>query len=300
MESQDQTLLTFEAIGTHWTIEIFQILDATSKSRLSTAITERIEEFDRNYSRFRDDSLVTRISQMAGVYTLPPDAQPMFDLYRKLYEITKGKVTPLIGSLLHDAGYDASYSLQPKQIHEVAKWDDVLEYDFPTLRTRRPVLLDFGAAGKGYLVDIIGDLLRSHDVQYFCINAGGDILVSNAPHADLPIALEHPSDTTLAIGIATLSKGSLCGSSGNRRAWAKYHHIMDPDQLTSPRHIQALWVYAEHAMLADAISTCLFFVDPTILTNRFEFEYAIVRQDNSLVRSPHFPATFFNENTKAL
>jgi thiamine biosynthesis lipoprotein len=300
VDSQDPTLFVFDAIGTQWTIEIFQTLDEASKVGLSTAIAERIEEFDKHYSRFRTDSLVTRIAQKAGTYILPSDAQPMFDLYRKLYDITDGKVTPLIGSLLNDTGYDASYSLQPKEIHEVAEWDEVLKYNFPKLKTTRPVLLDFGAAGKGYLVDIVGGLLRSHSVQHFCINAGGDILVSNPPQDGLPIALEHPGDTSMAIGVATLTEGSLCGSSGNRRAWADYHHIMDPDQLTSPKHIQALWVYADDAMLADALSTCLFFVDPKKLAKHFAFEYAIVRRDNSLVRSSHFPATFFDKNTKDL
>ena len=291
-------VFTFDAIGTQWTIEIFQELSATRRTKIVTSTTDRIAAFDANYSRFRSDSLVARMAQKAGTYTLPSDARAMLDLYKKLYDITEGKVTPLIGDLLEDAGYDAQYSLQPKAIRGVPKWNEILEYDFPKLTVRRPTMLDFGAAGKGYLVDIIGELLHTQKVYAFSINAGGDILVSQPPTGTLPIALEHPADASMAIGIAKLSHGSLCGSSGNRRAWADYHHIMDPDKQASPMHIHALWVYAETAILADAISTCLFFASPELIARYFDFEYAIVKTDNSLVVSPKFPATFFGKDTE--
>jgi thiamine biosynthesis lipoprotein len=289
----DQPLcFTFEAIGTVWSIEFFEhVADADA---LLTSIKRRIDIFDRHYSRFRPDSLISCIAQGPGTYRLPQDAKPLFDLYERLYAITTGKVTPLIGNLLSDAGYDAAYSLQPKYLRQVPAWSSVLKYSFPMLTTTQPVILDVGAVGKGYLVDIIAKLLLARGVHHFSINAGGDIAVHGALRDALTIGLEHPDNPQLAIGIARIGSGSICGSAGNRRSWSGFNHIMDPQRQSSPEHIKALWVYAETAMLADAITTCLFFVTPEVLAKYFAFEYAIVNQDNSLVYSPKFPAEFFD------
>jgi thiamine biosynthesis lipoprotein len=283
----------FEAIGTHWRIEIGQPLDATHATAVEAAMHAHIELFDKRYSRFRPDSLIAEMSRKAGTYQLPPDAQPLFDLYRELYGLTAGAVTPLIGQVLSDAGYDASYSLQPKKLVSPPTWNDALTYDFPTLTTKQPVLLDVGAAGKGYLVDEIAALLREHDIHDCMINAGGDIFHHTDGQKSLRVGLEHPGDTTKVIGIATIHNQSICGSSGNRRAWQGYHHIMDPHTLRPVQDVTAVWVTAETTLLADALSTCLFFVSPKVLKTKYTFEYALLRTDYSLEHSLAFPAEFF-------
>ncbi len=101
----------FEAIGTKWTIDIRTPLLQNEADLLFEKILTRIDEFDKNYSRFRSDSLVTEMSRVTGHYRLPNDAKKMLDLYEKLYSLTKGLMTPLIGKSLEEAGYDANYSL---------------------------------------------------------------------------------------------------------------------------------------------------------------------------------------------
>ncbi|HEV7453841.1 MAG TPA: FAD:protein FMN transferase [Candidatus Saccharimonadales bacterium] len=287
---------TFEAIGTQWNIELYGTeaagIDTTA---LQAAVQRRIAVFDRDYSRFRSDSLVSAMARQAGMYTLPADAKPLFDVYHQLYLLSDGKMTPLIGRLLADAGYDANYSLQAGRLQRPPAWDDVLDYQFPALTIKQPVLLDFGAAGKGYLVDIIGDMLRLHGVRNFVVDAGGDSLCRTPPGQAARIGLEHPGDPSQAIGVATIANRSLCGSAGNRRRWASFHHIMDPVTLLSPEHIRAVWVVAGTTILADALTTGLYFMTPEVLQPHFDFEYAIVRQDYSLEHSTQFPAVFFTK-----
>jgi FAD:protein FMN transferase len=286
----------FEAIGTYWVIDLFDDISESDQQRLFKAIQKRIETYDKHYSRFRQDSLITEMAQKPGTYQLPADGKKLFDLYLQIYKLTKGKVTPLIGNLLSDAGYDATYSLQPKSLRAVPDWEAALDYHFPSLTTKQPVIIDVGAAGKGYLIDIIGELLAGYDVQRFCINAGGDLLSRGVE--PLPIGLENPDDTSQVIGVAQLAEGSICGSAGNRRAWGAFHHIMDPDTQRSPRHLKAVWVQAESALVADALTTCLFFVPPKQLREHFTFEYALLGEDNALERSAHFPAQFFTIQVK--
>jgi len=234
----------------------------------------------------------------AGSYHLPGDAEPLFDLYEQLYDVSDGLVTPLVGQLLADAGYDAEYSLQTKELHTVPEWFEVMDYTFPELRIKQPALLDVGAAGKGYLVDIIAELIEASGVHGFCINAGGDIRNHNVSSRLSRIGLEHPRTIEQVIGIADIPTGSICGSAGNRRTWNGFTHIMNPRTKQPPTNVLATWVSADTALVADGLATALFFVKASKLRERFTFAYAIIREDLSLEYSNDFPAQFFSEATK--
>jgi thiamine biosynthesis lipoprotein len=283
----------FEAIGTAWSIELYHPLGATEFEWLCRLVDARIEGFDQAYSRFRDDSLVTAMSQRPGRYELPPDAEPMLTLYRQLYELTEGRVTPLVGQLLAEAGYDTNYSLRVRELSAVPSWEEALHYENFWLELKRPVLLDLGALGKGYLVDLVGELLEREGVMDYCVDAGGDLRYRRGGGPVLPVGLEHPDNPAQVIGVAKLAGGSLCGSAGNRRAWDRFHHIIDPRLQESPRHIKAAWAVADTTLLADAMTTALFFAQAKKLTKHYNFEYAIINADNSLAYSPGFPAEFF-------
>jgi thiamine biosynthesis lipoprotein len=287
--------LTFEAIGTTWNIEVFDDISESAATKLKQKILARIDIYDKNYSRFRDDSLVTLIATEPGRYTLPDDAKPLLDLYEQLYKSTGGIVTPLIGQTLSDAGYDAQYSLKPGKVSAPPRWKDAMDYDFPHLTTRQPVLLDFGAAGKGYLVDIISNMLRHDGIKNYCVDAGGDMVYRTTSSKPLQIGLEHPLDSSMAVGVAKIHNQSLCGSAGNRRAWGRYTHIISPNSLASPTDIAAVWVTADSGLVADGIATALFFVSAAKIRPAFRFEYAIIRSDMSLQHSVAFPAQFFTE-----
>ena len=70
----------FDAIGTKWQIDIYENPGGKPKDHLINQIKSRIEIFDQAYSRFRSDSLITKMSLRKGVYNLPDDAQTLFDL----------------------------------------------------------------------------------------------------------------------------------------------------------------------------------------------------------------------------
>jgi FAD:protein FMN transferase len=286
------TTFRFEAIGTVWQIDIFQDVEALAEAALLSRITDRIDVFDKDYSRFRADSLVTKMSKEPGKYTLPADAKKLFDLYADLYTRTGGLVTPLIGNLIADAGYDANYSFTQKDLLQAPpSWDEALEYSYPDLTIKQPVLLDVGAAGKGYIIDIVGEILKQAGVENYCIDAGGDILYHNSE--SLRVGLEHPLNSEQVIGVYTLSRGSMCGSAGNRRVWNDFTHIINPHTKVSPKDILAVWVVAKDALIADGLATCLFFVSPEKLSDGYDFDYLIMYSDSSIECSPHFVVELF-------
>lgn len=284
----------FDAIGTHWQIDIPDDRPQTAVHATLKRIHQRIAEFDQAYSRFRADSLVTTISKQAGRYRLPADSGPMMSLYQQLYHLTDGLVTPLVGQLLADAGYDAQYSLQVQRpLTPPPGWEETLVYQKPYLTTKKPVLLDFGAAGKGYLVDLVCELLEAEKICNYCVDAGGDIRYRATDNTALRVGLENPSNTKQVIGISTLVNQSICGSAINRRAWGNFNHVMNPVTLQSVSSILATWVVADTTLIADAIATCLFFAPPEILSKEFLFSYLILKSDYSVEKSPNFPAELF-------
>lgn len=284
---------TFEAIGTTWRIDIADSYNEALQQEALRAVLARIAEFDKNYSRFRNDSLISTMARHAGVYILPPDAQPMFDLYHALYTLTGGAFTPLIGQVLVDAGYDATYSLKPGKLTPPPSWDEAMVYTFPTLTMHKPALLDVGACGKGYLIDLVGEIFQRFGIHSFCVDAGGDMLYANPSQTPLRVGLEHPHDVHQVIGVAEVLPGSICGSAGNRRAWGEFHHTIDPRTLSSPKQVLATWTIAPTALVANALATCLFFLPPETLHAKYDFAHCMLYPDMSIHASPNFPAEFF-------
>ncbi|MDR7085167.1 thiamine biosynthesis lipoprotein [Aeromicrobium panaciterrae] len=279
----------FEAIGTAWQIDTASPLTPETRD----AITARIESFDAAWSRFRDDSLVSQIARSGGTWELPDEADKLLRLYAELYEITDGAVTPLIGRALADLGYDANYSLtEQADPAPVPSWD-AIAWHRPFLTNLSPVLLDVGAAGKGLLVDLLGDVLEGAGVDSYTVDGSGDML--HRSDKALRIALEHPADTSRAIGVAELAAGqALCASATNRRAWGDgLHHVLDGRTGRPTGDIIATWVIADSCMLADGLATALFLAEPAQLMPRFTYEFVRMHADGRVEWSPEFPGEVF-------
>ncbi len=283
----------FEAIGTRWTIDIYDDLAVGSADRLFSMARDRIERFEEDYSRFRAGSWLTRAGGEPGTHRMPEDAEPLFTAYRDLYRLTGGAFTPLIGQVMEDAGYDPSYSLKPKTLRLPPSWEQALDYRFPELKVKTPVRLDVGAAGKGRIIDLVGGLLEAEGVRSYCVDAGGDLRHRDPSGRSIAVGLEDPSDLKAVIGTVALANRCLCGSAGSRRKWDRFHHIIDPRTLASPSEVTAVWTLTPTAMIGDAVATCLFFVPPEKLLGAYAFEYLIMYANRSVRKSPGFPAELF-------
>jgi thiamine biosynthesis lipoprotein len=281
--------LRFEAIGTPWQIDTRDPLP----SELVDAIHQRIELYDATWSRFRADSFVSRVAGSAGTWRFPTDAAPLFALYRQLYDATGGTVTPLVGRRLEELGYDREYSLQPAtHVSAVPAWDDVMHWEDGILTTAQPVLLDVGAAGKGYLVDIVAALLVDAGIEEYVVDGSGDLV--HRGDEPLRVGLEHPFDPKLAIGVYELSNAALCASAPGRRAWGTgLHHILDGLSGEPTTTVAATWASAASGLLADGLATALFFTTGEQLAGRFDFEYVRMFPDSRVEHSSHFTGELF-------
>lgn len=244
----------FEAIGTSWEVVTQTPLD----DEVRREVLATIERFDAAWSRFRPDSLITRLARAGGTAPAPPDTTVMLDAFVALSAATDGAVNPLIGASLERLGYDAAYTLRAgAPTAAPADWRTVLTWSDGLLGLDRPSTIDVGALGKGRLVDLVAEVLAPAAPGDLVVDAGGDLIVRGAPQR---IGLEHPFDPRRAIGVWEVTDAALCASAVNRRAWGDgLHHVLDARTGLPVRTVAATWAVAPAAMLADATATALFF-----------------------------------------
>ena len=281
----------FEAIGAPWRISTADELPESTR----IAISARIEVFDATYSRFRSDSLVSRIAESAGTWDFPADAAPLFALYRTLYNATEGAMSPLVGGRLESLGYDRDYTLRPHaESVEVPEWDEIMQWDGTRLTTTSPVLVDVGAAGKGYLVDLVAEVLRDRGVDEYLVDASGDLL--HRGDESIRVGLEHPFDPELAIGVCKLQNASICASASNRRSWGDgLHHILDATTGEPTAAVAATWAHAQNGLLADGLATALFFASAPSLSASYHFDYVRMFPNSRVEYSRTFPGEMFTQ-----
>lgn len=278
----------FDAIGTRWQIDTPTPLSDDARS----AVLALIDRFDREWSRFRGDSLINALAG-GGAAPAPVDAVAMLETFDALSIATDGAVNPLVGDSLARRGYDAAYSLRDGgAVAAPRDWRELLTWTEGILRLTAPATIDVGALGKGRVVDLVAASLEGDVV----VDAGGDILVHGTTER---VALEHPHDTSRAIGVWEITGRALCASAVNRRAWVSdatgvtLHHVLDARTGHPVRSVTATWAVAPTAMVADAVATALFFDGGAGVAHRWQVEWVRMLSDGRVEWSPECSAELF-------
>lgn len=276
----------FDAIGTRWEIETAHELRSAERE----LVDAEIDRFDREWSRFRDDSSVIAMSRAGGTIS-SSDAGAMLDAYRELSRATAGAVNPLVGESLEALGYDADYTLVAgAPLVAPHGWTDRIRWTEREATASEPSLIDVGALGKGRLVDLVMDALRDVPGDLL-VDAGGDM---RARGSVVRVGLEHPYDPTKAIGVVELQDAALCASAVNRRAWGDgLHHVLDARTGVPVRTWAATWAMSSDAMRADAVATALFFDGGPELAASWDVHWVRMTTDGRVERSPGCPAELF-------
>lgn len=328
--------------------------------RVQKRIRAFVDEYESVFSRFRADSLVSRMAcaDDGGDFEFPEWAGPLFTLYSEFYAATHGAFDACTGAYLLALGYDNSVQFVPQSAVSAGKnensssdswsnyrralpvtWGNISrDCGSATLRTNQPVQLDFGAAGKGYFVDLVtqiikeelsGDSPSNSDSRAdfdFLVNAGGDMRACfGEENNQIKVALENPFDTTQAVAVASIASGALCASSSARRRWkVKEASYLGKDasgfesNLIATHLINALdgipacdlcasWVYIPAktcdfpTAYADALATALFVSqenDLQKIVQTTSAEFAVMLPNKTLRKTRAFPARFFRSDAE--
>jgi thiamine biosynthesis lipoprotein len=106
---------------------------------------------------------------------------------------------------------------------------------------------------KGWSVDRAGRLLRKHGCETWCINAGGDVLVSAASATATPwrIGVRHPFDPTAVATVLDVRDGAVATSGRYERG----DHVFDPRSDRAAIGVVSATVCGPDLGLADAFAT---------------------------------------------
>lgn len=233
---------TFAALGTTVTVAA---VDERHTAAARDAVAAELAAVDAAYSRFRDDSELTRVNRANGSAV---DVGPiMLDALRVAVEaarMTGGRVDPTVGLGLRLAGYDATYrvvaardpaSFTPR--FAIAAGWQTIEVDESTSTVRVPagVELDLGATGKALAADRAARAAAEAAGCGVLVGVGGDIAIAGtAPESGWPVAIadDHRAPVGAATPVVAITSGGLATSSTTVRRWRggthELHHVFDP------------------------------------------------------------------------
>lgn len=256
---------TFEGIGTHWKVLYFlpESIDRTDwKDSLENDILQTVEMFDRQYSRFRKESLVWEIAlSQKKSHTLSDEFRDILTLGARLKLLTNGRFNPAVGFVLENLGYDSEYSFQPKERNaQIAlEWELTDQH----LYTPHPVLLDIGAWGKGYLIDLIAHLLETKGIRHYLVDGGGDVFATKKPDdSGWRVPLVHPINPDQAFAVVELKDSAVACTGSTLRTFGEYHHLVDPKSRQSLNNFLGVYTQAPTATIADGAATAIFVDKP--------------------------------------
>lgn len=208
------------------------------------AVDAELDRLDRQASRFRADSEVSRIARSPGrAHRVSPGLAEALRVALAAARWTGGAVDPTVGGALAALGYDRDFASievgrpagRLPAPGPVPGWRRV-RLDGRLLRLPAGVCLDLGATAKGLGADrSAAAARRALGRGGALVSLGGDMAVAGRPPAGgWPIAI---ADSSLAGAAQTaqvvrVTAGAVATSSVTCRQWRRggqpMHHIVDP------------------------------------------------------------------------
>jgi thiamine biosynthesis lipoprotein len=231
---------TFRAMaGEH---EIKLAADDLDQARQAAAAAiADVLRIEAKYSRYRDDSVTSRINRAAGGEPVPIDdetaallryAEQCHAQSGGLFDITSG-VLRRVWDFRRDPPVLPGRDEIAAAVALVA-WREV-EWTSASIRLPRPGMeIDFGGIGKEYAADRVATICLEHGLRHGLVNLGGDIRAIG-PQADgtpWRVGIRHPRVEGAAVAGFDLATGALATSGDYERYFEiggrRYCHILNP------------------------------------------------------------------------
>lgn len=267
----------FPAMGT--TIELTLVgLDAAAAEGAFDLAVRQAEEWEATFSRFRQESELSRLNARAGQWVRVSD-RLLLGIVAALRarRETQGLFDPTILPALVALGYDRSFDTlrectcmrAPARPAFAAGQRVEVAPAWRGVRVAEGAMLDLGGIAKGMFADALA--ARLADWPGGAISAGGDLRVWGLPPDGRiwTVGVEDPDDRSRDIALIALASGAVATSSDNRRAWQvgdrRCHHLIDPRTgRPAESGVRAVSAVAGTAADAEVAATALFVggVDP--------------------------------------
>lgn len=234
------TKAVFNAMGTQCQI-VFRAPSQKQASAFREAAIRWVEDFERKYSRFKADSLISEINRDAGARWVETDAEldSMLSLCDWYHWSTGGVFDPTAMPLIRLWDYHEERPVVPsddeiKQARELVGWSKVERRAGGIFLPHLGMSIDLGGIGKEYAVDRVLEMSAQWGVRDVMVDFGRDIRVAGeSPHTGgWRVGLEHPDDPGRCWGGVLVSERAVTTSGDYLRSFEvdgrRYGHIIDP------------------------------------------------------------------------
>lgn len=235
---------------------------------------EEIRRIEHKYSRYRPDSVLSRINASAGSATVPIDEETaaLLDFAHSLWVMSDGLFDITSGVLRKAWDFRAATPPDPRLVEALlplVNWRQVVRTRDAVGLSTVGMELDFGGFGKEYAADSAAAILIQDGFPNALVNLGGD-LHATGPHRvkghegqPWRVDIQHPRPLASAggdvlVGLA-LSRGGLATSGDYERFFIqdgkRYCHVLDPRSGWPVCEVQSVSVVAPSTAIAGAITT---------------------------------------------
>jgi len=276
----------WEALWTHWLISY-----SDQEEKHFSEILKLIHTFEKNYSRFQETSLVSKLNLHKSI-SPSNEMLEMITHWLDAYQKTDGYFSLFVWSILENLWYDKDYSFKEKQ-SSPSVWNHIAFHNW-TLTLWEDTTIDFGGFGKWYLIDKIAMYFKKHGISDRIINGWWDIRIQQDQRDHFgKIWLQHSEKKDILLWeISLLEWAITCSSIHERKRW-KNNHLIDPKNGKSIiTDVSSIYVYSGTACTADIASTTLSVCwedNIPLYAQKLWVEYIIVLQDQKIVHSKNFP-----------
>ena len=264
--------LVFPALGTRCEVQYAAPDGDAQAAAFERAVVGWVATFEAKFSRFRPDSLLSRINAAAGREWVAIDAEmeSLLQLCESIVFMTRGIIDPTALPVMRLWNYKAEQPRMPSDAEvaaarELVGWEKVLREPGRVFLTRPGMALDFGGFGKEYAVDVVARIAVEHRLSSALVDFGHDLHAVGQPpgRPAWHVGLEDPKQPGTASGSIAVRNRGVASSGDYLRSFTlngqRYGHIVDP---RSGRPVangcRQATVVADNCLLAGVISTSAF------------------------------------------
>jgi thiamine biosynthesis lipoprotein len=270
--------LRWGALGTRCEVQ-YICDDGQTAGAFETEAVSWVAAFEAKYSRFRPDSLISRINAEAGLSWVEIDAEmEMFlDLSGSLHQLSQGVLDITALPLMRLWDYRTPVPRIPSDAEILAAkrlvgWEKIQR---APRRVRLPepgMALDFGGWGKEYAVDMVSQIARRHGLANVLVDFGHDLCALGAAPGKPAwhIGLEDPARPGESCWSSIAARNCGVASSGDYvRGFTlngkRYGHIVDPRTgWPVANGCRQVTVIAKACLQAGALATAVFILGPDV------------------------------------
>ena len=229
----------FRAMASEHELQLWSDDEVRARRAADVAIAD-VLRIEAKYSRYRDDSVTTRINCAAGGEAVAIDGETAALLaYADRCHRQSGGRFDITSGVLRQVW---DFRLRPPRLPERAAikaaialigWDHV-EWDDRCIRLPQAGMeIDFGGIGKEYAADRAATLCAEHGIAHGLVNLGGDVRAIGPQPDGAPwrVGIRHPRREDAAIATVLLANGAVATSGDYERFFeidgTRYCHILD-------------------------------------------------------------------------